>query len=189
MHSAERQAFEGQLAVLFGAFPSAMLTEPRIEAYWRGLEKMAMATFTRCVDRLIGDQGDDKLPSVNRIWHVSRELRSQAMPAPAPAATIEEFGAIHAYGNRAMLNYLMRKGAASYASLDAMLREKKRLCDAYKQITVEEPEASLELRDKLFEAWDAAFEHMPPDQLQSEREFYCRTNRVRGKPAPLELLP
>jgi hypothetical protein len=185
MLSTERQEFEDQLAVLFGGFPQ-FLTQPRIESYWRGLLKMPLPVFTRCVDQVLGERGEEKLPTVNRIWQVSRELRAHAQPQHVDAAPAEDLSIVWAYGNRAMLNYLMRNGGASDSSLQLMLREKKRLCDAYELITSEEPEASLELRDKLFEAWDAVFVPMPRDEFDEIQtrhwERYWNYRRRAAKP-------
>lgn len=186
MLSTERQAFESQLAVLFGAFPT-FLTQPRIEAYWRGLLKMHLQVFERCVDRLLGEQGDDKLPTVNRIWQVSRELRSHTPAQPVETSPAQLPSTVWLYGNRAMFNYLLRRGGAGYEQLLLMLAEKKRICDAYELIVVDEPEAGLELRDKLFEAWDRVYVQMSAEELREEQEFYWRTGRCRDWRDPAHL--
>jgi hypothetical protein len=176
MHSTERPAFESELAVLFGGFPQ-FLTAPRIEAYWRGLSKMSMSTFSRCVDYTLSEGGADKLPTVNAIWQISRNLRSQPDARPS-VLTAPQLGPVHAYGNRALMNWLRRNGAVSEAALRKILAEKKRLCDAYDLICRDEPEAGDEVRDKLFEAWDALREGVTPEQLASGYERFERMGHL-----------
>jgi hypothetical protein len=168
--------FDEHLEVLFGGFPQ-FLTDPRREAYWRGLQKMPLSVFVRCVDQMLGENGQDKLPTVNTIWQVSRSLRAQ--PADRPSVLNgQQLGVVHAYGNRALLSWLRKFGSVSEVSLQKILAEKKRLCDAYDMITQEEPEAGFELRDKLFEAWDALREPMPASELASGYERFERMRHV-----------
>jgi hypothetical protein len=82
MVNTDREEFDKQVAVLFGAFPQVYgLSDARKEAYWRGLQSMSLTLFVRVVDRVIGQSGDDEPPSVRRIWAISRDL-----VAHAPAA-------------------------------------------------------------------------------------------------------
>lgn len=106
MLSTDRKDFESQLAVLFGGFPTFM-TEPRIEAYWRGLQKMPLSTFVRCVDHALGERGSDKLPTVNTIWQLSRTLR--AAPRPQGRAEASPFDDYHHVGQRWLFAFLLRR--------------------------------------------------------------------------------
>lgn len=86
MLNTERPDFESQLSVLFGGYPT-FLTPPRIEAYWRGLSKMPLSVFVRCVDQALGESGSDKLPTVNTLWQISKRLRA---PGSGPKPTFEK---------------------------------------------------------------------------------------------------
>lgn len=171
MLSTERQEFEDQLAVLFGGFPQ-FLTAPRVESYWRGLQKMPLSVFTRCVDQALGESGHDKLPTVNTIWQISRQLRAHTADS-RPSAPALQLGPVHAYGNRALLNWLRKNGAVSAKSLAKIVSEKNRLCDAYALICQDEPEASFELRDKLFEVWGSVREDVPASEIAPAMERYA----------------
>ena len=107
MLSTDRHDFEGQLAVLFGAYPT-FLTPPRVDAYWRGLQKMPLSTFVRCVDQALGETGPDKLPTVNAIWQMSHALRAQAKP-PAQQSEVPQFDEFHALGQRSLLKFFMKR--------------------------------------------------------------------------------
>lgn len=78
MNSTDRTDFERELAVLFAAIDRP-LTEARTEAFWRGLAKMALPEFCRCVERLLTEleEGDSpKYFTVSDLWAVKRRLRA-----------------------------------------------------------------------------------------------------------------
>lgn len=106
MLSTDRKDFESQLQVLFGGFPT-FLTEPRIQAYWRGLQKMPLSVFVRCVDHALGERGSDKLPTVNTIWQLSRTLR--AAPPPQSHAPPSPYDDFHLVGQRWLFAFLLRR--------------------------------------------------------------------------------
>lgn len=195
MLSTERNEFDVELKVLFGAFPS-FLTDDRREAYWRGLQKMNLGLFKRCVERAIGEGGDEKLPTVHRLWEISHALRDQArgpMHGPGPQAQ-REVDLFTGYGNRVLFWYLTSsskaspdglrpigeemRGAPSAKSLRVLIREKNRIADAYRSICTEEPEASLDMRDELLAAFDKHFEPMPDSERAVIAEHVARTGRV-----------
>lgn len=195
MLSTERNEFETELKVLFGAFPS-YLTDERKEAYWRGLQKMQLGMFKRCVERAIGEGGEEKLPTVHRMWEISHELRDQArgpMRSPGPQAE-REVDVFTGYANRVLYWFLTSgrnatpdgfrrlgeemRGAPSAKSLRAMLREKSRIADAYRSICTEEPEASLDMRDELLAAFAKHFEPMPASECAGIADHVARTGRV-----------
>lgn len=130
MLSTERTDFESQLAVLFGGFPT-FLTPPRIEAYWRGLQKMQLSVFVRCVDYALSESGGEKLPTVNAIWQISRNLRSVAPPRQQAndAPPVDHFANL---GNRWLLAFLLNKQGASPACLPQLLAIKNRIVDQFR---------------------------------------------------------
>ncbi len=166
--STEREQFDTHLGALFGGFPPMILTPDRKEGYWRGLAKMPLLTFERCVNRALdGEVGEEKLPSPKRLWQISRDLRHESRAAAQPPATPpREYDVFDAYANRVMLLFFLNRaspstqvmrGAATAESLAAMIRAKDKLAADYRLICTEEPEASLELRDKLMEKFTELF--------------------------------
>lgn len=176
MLSTDREAFDAEVAILFGGF-GGFLTPAKTDAYWRGLAKMSLDVFKRCVTRAL-EGGDEKLPTVHRIWEISRQLRHQAAVPRQDEYRTLQLSVCHRYGNRALFDYLWRKGAASAASLSLILAEKAKLCDAYDLITSEEPEAGLELRDKLFAAWDAVWQAMPPEESIADADRLAKAGHL-----------
>jgi hypothetical protein len=75
MRECDREAFGVHLERLFGAFPSVPLNDARRAAYWDGLAAMSIELFERCVNRAIGQDGEERIPSASRVWEISRELR------------------------------------------------------------------------------------------------------------------
>ena len=122
------------------------------------------------------------LREVGKTRFVASDLRPDPEPQRVPIPDVLRrdlaLSTVHAYGNRALLNWLRRKGAVSSASLQKIIAEKNRLCDAYDMICEDEPEASLEIRDKLFEAWDAVRAEMSAEELAAGYERFQRMGHV-----------
>lgn len=75
MQPAERQEFDVLMAHLCAGFNVPV--GDRGEAYWRGLEKMPLPTFARVVDRALGPDGPEKIPTSGQCWSISRLLRAR----------------------------------------------------------------------------------------------------------------
>lgn len=165
MLSTERSDFETQLAVLFGGYPT-FLTPPRIEAYWRGLSKMQLSVFVRCVDYSLGESGTDKLPTVNALWQISRHLRAQTTPqkqaAPPPMHPLQ--GATLS----ALLSLLRDGGAASEDCIRQLVAIKNRIVES---MPLDADQA--EVRDVLLGAFEKHYVAMPEAELQAvlQRRF------------------
>jgi hypothetical protein len=161
MLSTDRSDFESQLAILFGGYPT-FLTPPRTEAYWRGLQKMPLSTFVRCVDYALGESGTDKLPTVNSLWQISRHLRSVAA---APPKAVEAIHPLQRVANGAMLKLLHDKGAASDESLREIVAVKNKICS---QVPPDVDPA--ELRDVLIAAFEKLWQPMSAERVQAHTE-------------------
>jgi len=88
----EREEFERQLAILFAGVDKP-LGEAAREAFWKGLQRMELVEFARCVTHLLADlessDGPPKRFSLADIWHAKRELRAKAPPKPTPTQQAE----------------------------------------------------------------------------------------------------
>lgn len=149
MLSTERKDFDEQLEVLFGGF-TQFLTPNRKEAFWRGLQKMQLSMFARCVDYLLGDSGDDKLPTPNRIWQVSRQLR-QRPSMEKPAVEQPEFDAVHAFGQRCLLVFLQQTPEQiDEAALQRLVAAKNKIVAVFRRCGFDDGEDAAEaMRSKL----------------------------------------
>jgi len=152
MNSTDRADFEAELAVLFGGFPT-FLTPPRIEAYWRGLAKMHMSMFRRCIEHVLGESGSDKLPTVNALWQISRNLRAPAVPQKQ-AETVQ-IHPLQRVANGALLKLLHDNGPASDEALAKMIGLKNKIVG---QLPLDADDA--ELRDVLIGAIEKLWEPM-----------------------------
>lgn len=158
MHDTDRHQFESELGVLFGGFPT-FLTPPRIEAYWRGLQKMQMSTFKRCIEQVLGESGQEKLPTVNTLWQISKRLRAvSANPQKQVLPVIVH--PLQRVANGAMLKLLHDKGPASDEALAKIIALKNR-------IVSQSPEDADhgELRDVVLAAIEKLWEPMSAEAV------------------------
>lgn len=182
-NSTERDDFNKHLATLFGGFPRMMLTPERKDGYWKGLANMSLGTFERCVDRALGEHGEDELPGPKRIWKISQEMRALTRAVQlAPTRPSQSHDEFTKHGNEALFSYLMTNGGASYASMQRMVQAKNKLCDDYRTLCTDgpdaEPQASLELLDKLVAAFDKHFVRMSAAELAHVTDHFQRTGHV-----------
>lgn len=131
MLSTDRADFEAQLHVLFGGFPT-FLTPPRIEAYWRGLQKMQLSMFVRCVDHALGETGPEKLPSVNTIWQISKQLRPTFHQPQSKAAAANVGDDFLMLGNRWLLAFLLKTNGVPEAAIPWLVELKNRIVDDFR---------------------------------------------------------
>ena len=153
MISTDRPDFEAQLAVLFGGF-QGFLTPPRVEAFWRGLQKMPLSTFVRCVDQALGENGSDKLPTVSTIWQISNTLRAYH----APTRPAEEFDTFHAWGGRCLLTFLRQRNGVPDSAVPKLVEIKNRIVGNLKNSSkpsIDDIDVK-EWRELMFSAFDSA---------------------------------
>jgi hypothetical protein len=166
MLSTERQDFETHLAILFGGYPT-FLTPPRTEAYWRGLSKMPLSLFVRCVDYALGESGTDKLPTVNALWQISRGLR-----APMPqrqAAPTEPIHPLQAAANSALLSLLNQRGPASAECIRELIAAKNKIAS-----TLPPDSDPAEVRDVLQGVFEQLWSPMPAAECTAILERHTR---------------
>lgn len=130
MLSTERPQFEAELTILLSGFPT-FITAPRIEAYWRGLQKMQLDTFKRCVIEALSESGPEKMPTVNALWQISRRLRAPAFQPQKQAAPNvgDDFLLL---GNRWLLAFLLKTGGVPDEAMLWLIELKNRIVDSYR---------------------------------------------------------
>lgn len=84
MYSTDREQFDVQLSLLCQGY--GFWVGDRSEAYWKGLSKMSLSSFMRCVEFAIGEDGPEKLPNTHAIWKIHHGLRAKS---PEQAAAVE----------------------------------------------------------------------------------------------------
>lgn len=75
----DKPKFLELLAALFGAH-NRPINDGIVAGYWKGLEKMHLDSFDRCVSEAIeklqyAERGVSKPPSVSELWDIKRNLR------------------------------------------------------------------------------------------------------------------
>lgn len=175
MLSTDRQDFETQLEVLFGGYPT-FLTPPRKEAYWRGLQKMPMSMFIRCVDYALQDTSEEgkKLPTVHRLWDISRGLKAQVQQprAEAPELPLSDLDHYARFANIQLFKFLRVHDVQS-AQLPALLKLRDEVIGAARQDPDLQPGGDEEAQGKqlhqiLFAAWRRAIKAVEPPQAKAE---------------------
>lgn len=84
MDSKERDEFNRQLRVLFAGW-NVLPTPERLDAYWRGLNKMGLMAFVRLIEECLGENGTEKLPTVHVFWELYK-ARGRFTPVPVGPA-------------------------------------------------------------------------------------------------------
>lgn len=132
MLSTEREDFDKQLEVLFGGYPT-FVTAPRKEAYWRGLQKMQLSMFVRCVDAALQDQSEEgkKLPTVNRVWELSRTLKSRSAPLQQ-TREVQSYDDYHQLGQRWLFGFLLERGGVEPSVLPKLVAAKNRIVEQFR---------------------------------------------------------
>lgn len=133
MLSTEREDFDKQLEVLFGGYPT-FVTAPRKEAYWRGLQKMQLSMFVRCVDAALQDQSEEgkKLPTVNRVWELSRTLKSRSAQPPQQTREVQSYDDYHQLGQRWLFGFLLERGGVEPSVLPKLVAAKNRIVEQFR---------------------------------------------------------
>lgn len=163
MLASERKEFAQLVETLCSGF-NVPCTPSRIDAYWRGCSSMHLLAFDRTVSHVLGPNGEEDLPGPRQMHTLHRrmvaEQRAASMPSAQPdGAQVDVFDR---YTNRVLFTFLRLKARrCGSGATDESMRElkaiRKRYADAYRQMCIDEPEASLELRDALVDAFEPAF--------------------------------
>lgn len=174
MNSTERPAFEDHLAQLLAGYDRKSTPE-RIEAYWRGLNRMPLVAFERVVDHALSDKGPDHIPSPKQCWQIYRDMRATPTSAPL-AARDPKFTKADIWANRWLFGYLSMKGAASRASLPKLIAAKNKIAASCSDIPDEELDPR-ELRELLFPAFDKVWQAAPQNEIDDD---IARFQRAKG---------
>lgn len=76
MNSGDRHEFDTQMSILCAGFNVPLGDRP--EAYWKGIIRMSLMEFTRCVEYALGEDGPEKIPTCSQLWGIRKQLRAQA---------------------------------------------------------------------------------------------------------------
>ena len=162
MLATERKEFARLVEALCAGF-NVPCTDGRLDAYWRGCSSMHLLAFERTVNHALGPKGEDELPGPRQMHALHRRIVAEQRAASMPSATEgPKPDVFEIYTNRVLLTFLRMKArrcgsGATDESLRQMLEIRKRYADAYRQMCIDEPEASLELRDALVDALEPVF--------------------------------
>jgi hypothetical protein len=135
-------------------------TDLRAEAYWRGLQRMDIAIFARCVERALGERGPEKMPTVPQVWNIYRDIKTK------PALDVRQepsiYDGIHAFGQRYMLRFLMRDGPVSDSALARLIQAKNRIIGQFREIRRDDPSVTAdEVRSALDRVFSAEMKDAP----------------------------
>ena len=114
MLSTDREEFEAQLSMLCAGFNVPV--GDRSEAYWKGLSKMSLIEFARCVEFALGEEGPGKIPTTKQVWDIRRKLK-----APPPTQVVREQAQdsrdhLEFYAHRLLLRHVMSRSGLSSTS-------------------------------------------------------------------------
>lgn len=183
MLSADRPQFEQLVGALCAGFDRKSTPE-RIDAYWRGCNRMPLPIFERVVEFALSDRGPDSIPAPKRLWALTREMRVSGPAANEPEQQEPELDPIAAFANRTLYVFLCRHGAASQESLVELVRAKNAVVRAIKSPEGIEAE---ELRDVLRTTFAKLWRERTPEETAGDFDLYQHGRRARDF-TPAELV-
>lgn len=80
MYNSERAEFDELLRQLCAGFNKPV--GDRSEAYWKGLSRMSLVEFARCVEFALGEQGPKDIPTTPQVWGIRKQLRAHREVRP-----------------------------------------------------------------------------------------------------------
>lgn len=179
MQLADREQFVAQLAELCAGF-NVPVTDARSEAYWRGLQRMELPMFARCVEYAIGQSGPEKFPTTGALWGIYRNLRRWRPPAAAAreeeAPKVDDFTA---FANRRLIKFLMARGAVADVSIAAMVAVKNRLAESYREIDQSERVTEQDFARSLEVEFARLWLERTPEEIAADRIRICRERNWR----------
>lgn len=108
MQASDRDGFVKLVGQLCAGFEVPM-SEARVDAYWRGLEQLALPAFERIVTFALGEDGPAKFPKVADIWQLHRSLRVRAPPPPMDSSVKPEvYDQWDIYANGKFFEYIRK---------------------------------------------------------------------------------
>lgn len=179
MNATDRLEAEKLFSALLAGF-DRKATPERLEAYWRGCNRMSLPLLDRVVDRALGDHGPDEIPAPKRLWGIARDLRAEGAP-PRAGNTAGAHDQLSVLGNVILLRVLMRD-PASDDSLRRMVAAKNRIVEQVQGTYGTRPltdEEVAELRDVFTAALEKLWQPRTSEETAADFEHFARTGRVR----------
>lgn len=186
MLTSERQEFDSHIEVLCAGF-NIPATAERKDAYWRGLSRMHMHGLIRVIDHALSEEGPDKPPSAPQLWRLHRQLQDRrrgptalhlVQPNARKPLVVDRFAQI---GTVALITFLLRRGAASQASIVELVRQRSRLVADFRLIADEDPSLTDEqMRERYVSAFDRLFEARSTSECERDRESFGLCGRFPG---------
>lgn len=117
---------------------------------WRSaISSLRDHEIQRGLRRLAGS-GGGSAPTLPQFMKACRQIGEEEGPSPqANSLPPPNFDRFHAFGNRCLLTFLRRKGAAIDDSLAALVKQKNLLISQFRDIATEDEVTAQEIRDKL----------------------------------------
>jgi hypothetical protein len=166
MQAGDREEFEAQVKLLCAGYDRPVAD--RLEAYWKGLGKMAIIEFARVVEFAIGEDGPEKLPDTHACWRILKQLKTRASKPPAmPALPKAHLPDDHLafFANRILLRHVIWRGGIGERELTACLKVKAAVVREFAPFVIER------------------------DELATKGEFLRRLTMDLDRASPLNNLP
>jgi hypothetical protein len=109
MQATDREEFEAQLAILC-AGKDVPVTQARKDAYWRGMGRLTLAQFARCVDYALSEWSEEGMPSTSQLWSIHRGFRTRPGTAALLATPDDTRDHLLFFANRMFLRHIQSRG-------------------------------------------------------------------------------
>ena len=127
MQSTDRDEFKVQFGILCAGYDKPV--GDRDEAYWKGLAKMSLLEFARCVEFCLGEEGPEKMPTAPGMWNIRKRLKAKPAEITLPARVMNHGidGHIYFFANRLLLRHMIWRGGLGEIELAKCLEVKAEL--------------------------------------------------------------
>lgn len=122
------------------------------------------------------------LPAFVKACRMIGEEEGPSAPTGQLALPDPNYDPFHAFGQRALLAWLLTHGGASEVSLHAMIKAKNSIVDLYREIGQHDTVDPQELKQQLFQAFSKAFVPMDFEEQETQRAAYCGIHSLQFTP-------
>ncbi len=165
MNFDDRPEFDEQLRLLCAGFNVPI--GDRAEAYWKGLARMSLIEFARCVEFALGEHGPEKIPTSPQIWGIRKQLRTHREAPLEPSRPEVYYSPSQRFANQLLWDWLCWycRGAGTWIPEElarTLYDEARELADQV-QVLRDENDPAATARRFLTDFCDRVLTHVSPE--------------------------
>lgn len=157
------------------------------ETWRRAIEQLKDYEVQRGLARLLRTGAPTPtLPAFVKACRIIGEDDGPSAPRGLPELPQGNYDMYHAFGQRAMLAWLMTNGAATAESLAVMIACKNDVVSLYRDFGRHDKVDPAELKEQLFAEFSKVWSPMDYEESEAGREAYCAKQSLNFEPISRE---